>query len=214
MIRINLLKPETKEIKEGPAPEGVPEFKPKKAPNVGNLIFLLLIIGLGAFYFFQKKAFDRENELLRIAQEEKSRLAYVTAALEELSAQKAALERKINLINSLIAQQDLAVRIMDDLSRNLPEWVWLTEVTYDTKGLQIKGKALSNNLIADYISSLEESPNLMNVSIISSVQRRTRRDEYMEFGLNASIERQAELGETPGAPGPKTKAAAKKRGTP
>ncbi len=214
MIRINLLKPETKEIKEGPAPEGVPEFKPKKAPNIGNLIFLLLIIGLGAFYFFQKKAFDRENELLRIAQEEKSRLAYVTAALEELSAQKAALERKINLINSLIAQQDLAVRIMDDLSRNLPEWVWLTEVTYDTKGLQIKGKALSNNLIADYISSLEESPNLMNVSIISSVQRRTRRDEYMEFGLNASIERPVELGETSEAPGPKTKAAAKKRGMP
>ncbi len=43
------------------------------------------------------------------------------------------------------------------MSRRLPDWVWLTEIIFDDKGIQIKGKALSNNLIADYISSLENS---------------------------------------------------------
>jgi Tfp pilus assembly protein PilN len=213
MIRINLLKPETKEFKEtAAAPEGMPEFKLKKAPNVGNLVFLLLVIGLGAFYFLQRKAFDRENELLSIAQEEKSQLQYVIAKLDEVKRQKENLERKINLINDLISQQDLPVRILDDLSRRLPEWVWLTEVNYNPKGIQIKGNALSNNLIADYIGALEDSPNLMNVNIISSVQRRARQrgDEYLEFSLNAVIER-PQIAEPPQA---KKRTAAKKRGTP
>ncbi len=190
MIRINLLKPETRDFKEAAAPAGMPEFKAKKAPNVGNLIFLLLVVGLGAFYFLQKKAFDRENELLNIAREEKSQLQYVIAKLEEVKAQKENLERKINLINDLISQQDLPVRIMYDLSQQLPEWVWLTDVTYDAKGIQIKGKALSNNLIADYIAALEASPNLKNINLISSVQKKTQRDEYLEFSLNAVLERE------------------------
>ena len=60
MIRINLLKPETKEVRETPA-EGLPEFKAKKRPRVGNLIFLLLIVALAGTYFYQKKAMDEEQ---------------------------------------------------------------------------------------------------------------------------------------------------------
>jgi type IV pilus assembly protein PilN len=211
MIRINLLKPETRDIKEA-GPPGAPEFKPPKKPtNVGNLIFLLLVVGLGAFYFLQQRAFNRENELLDQANREKAKLQYVIAKLEEVKKQKESLERKINLINNLKAQQDLAVRLMDDLSRFLPEWVWLTEVTFDPKGLLIKGKALSNNLIADYIAALEASPNLRNVSIISSVQKDTRRDQYLEFSLNAAVEMPTVA---PAAPAAKTNGATPKRGTP
>ncbi len=211
MIRINLLKPETRDFKEA-GPPGAPEFKPPKRPtNVGNLIFLLLVVGLGAFYFLQQRAFNRENELLDQANREKAKLQYVIAKLEEVKKQKESLERKINLINNLKAQQDLAVRLMDDLSRFLPEWVWLTEVTFDPKGLLIKGKALSNNLIADYIAALEASPNLRNVSIISSVQKDTRRDQYLEFSLNAAVEMPTVA---PAAQAAKTNGAAPKRGTP
>jgi type IV pilus assembly protein PilN len=213
MIRINLLKPETRDIKETAAAPGMPEFKPKKAPNYGNLIFLVLVVGLGAFYYLQRKAFDRENALLATAKQEKESLQYVTAKLEELKQQRASLERRINLINDLKAQQGLAVRIMDELSRALPDWVWLTEMTYNNKGIQIKGKALSNNLIADYIANLENSPFLMNVNLVSSTLRKTQRNEYYEFGLNAVVEVKAEA--APAAkPGTKAKPTAKKRGTP
>lgn len=213
MIRINLLKPETRELKEPGTPSGVPEFKPKKKANLGNLIFLALIVGLGAFYYLQKKAFDNENALLAAAQQEKQQLQYVTAKLEELKLQKASLERKINLINDLKAQQDLPVKIMDELSRNLPDWVWLTEMTYNAKGIQIKGKALSNNLIAEYIANLENSPDLMNINLVSSTQRKVQKSEYYEFSLNGLVEGRQQI--TPSAaPGAKAKPAGRKRGTP
>jgi Tfp pilus assembly protein PilN len=207
MIRINLLKPETKEIKEEAEPQALTELSPKKAQNFGTLILLLLVVVLGAYFFIQQRAFDRENELLAFARQEKDKLKYVTAKLDEQKKLKDSLERKINLINDLRSQQDVAVRIMDQLSRSLPDWVWLTEVTYDNKGLQIKGKALSNNAIADYMTSLENSPILMNVSLISSTQRTSQRTEYLEFSISAALEK---------APPPapvKAEPAVKQRGT-
>jgi type IV pilus assembly protein PilN len=192
MIRINLLKPESKDIREAVVTPGVVEEAAKKGPNLGNLIFLALVIGLGAFYFFQRKAFDRENALLATARQEKSQYQYVEAKLEEQRKARETLDKKITLIESLNAQRDLAPRLMDELSRRLPDWVWLSEVTYDDKGIQIKGRALSNNLIADYISSLEASPQVMNVNLVSSTQKTLKADQYLEFSLRAMVEKKPE----------------------
>lgn len=192
MIRINLLKPETKDIRETVVTPGISEEGGKKSPNLGNLIFLFLVIGLGAFYFVQKKAFDSETALLSKARQEKNQLQYVGAKLEEQRLARESLDKKITLIESLNAQRDLAPRLMDELSRRLPEWVWLSEVTFDDKGLQIKGRSLSNNLIADYISNLEASPQVMNVNLDSSTQSTAQEDQYLEFVLRALIEKKPE----------------------
>jgi len=211
MIRINLLKPETKDIKETTVAAGAPEAPAKTPKNLGGLVFLLLIVALGATLYIQRRAFDRENQLLTTAKAEKEKLQYVTAKLEEQKKLKASLERKINLINDLRSQQDLAARIMDQLSRSLPDWVWLTEVNYDAKGLQIKGRALSNNLIADYMTSLEASPVLANVALATSTQKRAGRNEFLEFTLNAALEKRPEPAPAAAAPPPAAKPAAKKR---
>jgi len=186
MIRINLLKPETKDIKETPV-EGMPEFKAKKRPGVGNLIFLLLLISLAGYYYYQKKAIGQEREMLAQARQEKDQLQYVIAKLDEQQKAKASLMKKIGLINQLKSQQDLAVRIMDELSRNLPDWVWLDEVGYDLKNVQIRGNALSNNLVADFIANLENSPYFESVNLISSTQKTARNDQYLEFSMTAGI---------------------------
>jgi type IV pilus assembly protein PilN len=212
MIRINLLKPETKDVREQVTTTGVTEEKGRKGPNISNLIFLILVIGLGAFYFFQRKAFDRETLLLTTARAEKTKLQYVEAKLEEQRKARESLDRKITLIESLNAQRDLAPRLMDEFSRRLPEWVWLTEIVYDAKGIGIKGRALSNNLIADYISNLESSPQIMNVNLVASTQKTVQGDQYLEFSLRATVEKKPEPVPAPAAPEPDAKPAAKKKG--
>jgi len=97
--------------------------------------------------------------------------------------QAAALERKIDLIEGLISQRQLAARILNDLSTALPARIWLTEGIDDPDGIRVRGNALSNNLVADYISRLEGSPNLTDVNLLSSVQRRAGNREYQEFAL-------------------------------
>ena len=210
MIRINLLKPESKDLKEPISAPGTADETPKKGPNLGNLIFLALVIGLGAFYFFQQKAFRRENALLATARQEKAQLAYVEAALQKQQAARENLDRKITLIESLNAQRDMAPRLMDELSRRLPDWVWLNEIVFDAKGLQIKGRALSNNLVADYIAGLESSPQIMNVNLVSSTQKTAQGDQYLDFTLRAVLEKKPEPVPPPETAAPAAKPAAKK----
>lgn len=189
MIRINLLKPEIKELKEKggpPAPE--PEVKEKKTPPLANIVLIIFIVVLAGLFFLQKRALDMERKRLAAAQEEKRQLAYVSEKLAQLQQQKTIFEKKINLINSLKAQQPIAVIIMDEISRCLPDWVWLTQLTYDNGLIQIRGNALSNNLIADFIRNLEDSPYLENVDLKSSAQRQRGQEETtLEFALTLRL---------------------------
>ena len=182
MIRINLLKPEKKEIREVPT-VGPPELRERKKMAYYPLIYLLLVVACVALFFHQKTTVSREQNLLEKAQQEKQSLKDVETKLQELENQKNILERKITLINSLKSVQDRSVRIMDEISKNIPDWVWLTELNCKGVEIEIKGRALSNNLIADYIDNLEKSPYFHNVELISSTQGHTQTDRFMEFSL-------------------------------
>lgn len=187
MIRINLLKPEKKEIRKEPALPSE-EVSAKKRPAFGGLFILLLIVLVAALFFIQKKALYKEKNLVAQAQAEKSKLQYVIARLDEVEQRKVSLEKRISLITALKSQQQIVVRIVDEISKALPDWVWLTEASYDGQKVTLKGKALSNNLIADYILALENSLYLSNVNIISSTQKTTPKSQYLEFSLTANVE--------------------------
>ena len=184
MIRVNLLKPEQKDIRETPIDHSPHAQAKKKQPKIG-LIFLLVIMAIISVYFIQDKSLKKEQSLLNDVIEEKRTLQDVAKLLVQVEEQKSLLEKKINLINSLTSHQHVAVNIMDELSLNIPDWVWLIEASYDQNEVRIKGKALSNTLIADYIFSLENSPSFANVNLISSTQQRTGGDEYLEFSITA-----------------------------
>ena len=99
MIRINLLKPEKKELKEVPAVPTEEVKKAKKKLNIQQLAILGLIVVLALFFLTQRSALNKERNFLRIAQEEKSKLQDVSAKLNKLRKQKETFERKINLIS-------------------------------------------------------------------------------------------------------------------
>lgn len=192
-------------IRPGP-PVPAPEFKEKRKPPVGNLVVFLIIIVLAALAFLQKKAIDRESQLLQAVQEEKSKLQYVMAKLDELRLKKETIEKKISLITLLKARQGMAVTVMDELSRALPEWVWLNEASFENNQIRLKGNALSNNLIADYILNLENSPHFENVNLISSAQRAGGASSYQEFSMTLDFvlpESLKPLPETKAKPTPK-----------
>ncbi|MBN2205968.1 MAG: PilN domain-containing protein [Candidatus Aminicenantes bacterium] len=199
MIRINLLKPEKKEWKETAPGLPVQEATKEKAKTPsGNLIILLAVVGIAALFYLQKRSLDREEALLNQAKQEKNKLQYVIAKLAEIETQKATLEKKIDLITQLQAQQEVVVRIMDEVSKALPEWVWLTETAFDKGVVTLKGKALSNNLIGDYMIALENSPYLARVDIKSSTQKTVKNSQFHEFLLTAAVSAKPETAAPPG----------------
>ena len=86
----------------------------------------------------------------------------------------AILERRTEHIEGLLARRTLAAEVLDTLISDLPDRVWLTEVTYGAGKVQVKGKAPSNNLVADYLSRLEGRPALTSVVLRSSAMKIVR----------------------------------------
>ena len=180
MIRINLLKPEKK---EGIVPERVE--REKKATTL-PLFFFAAVVVAGVLLFFQQSEFKTERKLLKAAQEEKQKLKEVESKLERVEKQRGTIIKKIDLINQLKLNQDTAVRIMEELSKNIPSWVSLSETNFDGRVVRIRGKALTNKLIADYLDNLEKIPFFRNITLISSIQRVIQNNRFYEFSLNAT----------------------------
>lgn len=194
MIRVNLLKAEKKEIESKVPPVSPvppvplePEVKVKKKTPAGNLLVFLAILILAALAYFQQKALSAERTRLNTAREEKARLEPVLAKLDQVGQQRAFLQRKIGLINQLKAKQGSTLRIMEELSAGLPEWVWLTEAALVKQNLQIKGRALSNILISDYMRNLDRSGIFETVSLLVSNQRAQGGNAYLDFTLAAVL---------------------------
>ncbi len=182
MIRINLLKEEPKAPIITKEEEVVKERKPFPMTSLIGL-FVIVAIALG---YLQLNAIKKERNLLNVAETEKNKLKDVLTKLETVQAQQDLIFRKIELINQLKAKQGIAVSILDEISKQIPQWVWLTEVSFSRQQIQIRGRATDNSVIADYVYNLETSPYFTNVDLKSTTRRTTRNNEYFDFSLSAA----------------------------
>ena len=111
----------------------------------------------------------------------------------------AVLEGKIAFLEGVLNRRPTAARLLGDLTVALPGRVWPTEVAYDGRAVRVKGRAPSNDLVADYVSGLGRSAVLADVSLVSSTQWGTRNTGYVEFEVQASVrEDRAENAREPG----------------
>jgi Pilus assembly protein, PilO/Fimbrial assembly protein (PilN) len=110
-----------------------------------------------------------------------------SGAASSRESEAAKLQRKAEHIGGLVARRPLAAEAFDTLTAALPDRVRLTEIVYDPKGIQAKGNAPSNTVLADYMSRLAENPPLTDVVLRGSSLRTVRGRERVEFLLQAAL---------------------------
>jgi type IV pilus assembly protein PilN len=103
----------------------------------------------------RSKALD--EDIVR-AQEEVARLKSIIDEVKGYEDKKASLEAKIQLINNLKTNQKGPVRLMDEISKALPDLVWLSELTVSGDQVSLRGRTLSPNAVATYLENLKKSP--------------------------------------------------------
>lgn len=156
MIRINLLT------------EAKAAAVRKKAPAVptgarlNNLLFfggfglgLLYVVIAGLTLLSQRSRLDEEIAKARL---EADRLKSIIEEVKQYEDKKASLEAKIQLINALKTNQKGPVRLMDEISKAIPDLVWLTNLEVAANQITMRGKALSPNAVATYLENLKKSP--------------------------------------------------------
>ena len=157
MIKINLLA-EKKQAKPGKAPAAL------KFENVGSGVNLMLagivVVGLifaGGWWWMLAGEVAEKEERDGEAKVELERLTEIRKKGEEYTAQKELLAQKIDLITELKKRQDVPVHIMDQVSRNLPDNLWLESVSADSKQVRIIGKATTYNAVSNFYRNLNDA---------------------------------------------------------
>ena len=166
MIKINLLE-ETRQQAKPKAGGGGPKFQ--VAGNVGVIVLLAgvgaAMVGVGLYGFYLKQTLDKLATDIETAQKEKARLEYVIQKDAELRRKKDDLNRKIGIIAELKRKQDLPVQLLDLISRNLADFVWLEELTFTGELVTIRGKAQTPIALANFLRNLEDSKFFDDVAL-------------------------------------------------
>ncbi len=157
MIKINLLA----EKKKKTIRRAEPRFDINAMGSARNVLFIgLLMIGVLAavgWWWTLDRSIDDWHVKIEAADQEIVRLEAAIKKTEEFEAQKALLTRKITLITNLKQQQTVPVHIMDQISRNLPDFLWLESMAANNNRITISGKATTYAAVSNFYGNLSDS---------------------------------------------------------
>jgi type IV pilus assembly protein PilN len=153
MIRINLLTADrpTKKKKVAAAPGSVQAYLLLTVFAGGAVLVSL------ALYLYMSGQIRELDSKIVAAEQRQKELQAIKKQVDELEQKRATFQRKVDLIYKLQAEQQGPVHMLDELSKALPDFVWLGSL--DQAGNQIKLTGQSNSLtsVADYITSLQSA---------------------------------------------------------
>jgi type IV pilus assembly protein PilN len=154
MIRINLLAADR------------PTGKKKKAasaatPGAVQAYLLMTVLAGGAvlvclaLYLYMSGQIRELDSKIVAAEQRQRELQAIKKQVDELEQKRATFQRKVDLINKLQAEQQGPVHLLDELSKALPDFVWLSNLDQTGNQLRIQGQSNSLTSVADFITSMQ-----------------------------------------------------------
>jgi type IV pilus assembly protein PilN len=154
MIRINLLAREKKQR----AVRRQTSFQPGQQITVlCTLILLAAGLGTGWWYWSLRKDSARLDEELAAAQQETDRLRTLIVQVRQYETRKGQLQQRVTLIEQLRRGQSGPVHMLDQISRSLPDMLWLTDLKQTGADLMITGRCTVLTSLSDFVGNLENS---------------------------------------------------------
>ncbi|TMQ53623.1 MAG: hypothetical protein E6K77_00395 [Candidatus Eisenbacteria bacterium] len=178
MIRINLLPRDERKTR-----------RKMQLPKIGALmpvLVLLLVIALfGAISVFQTLQIGRLKSDIARAEQEAAKLRPQIQTIQELTQKREELTRRLNVIADLDKTRLQRVMLVDELSRCVPEHLWLTSYEETANKVQIEGVTFSNLLVADFMTRLEASPLYGSVDLLVAEKGTIDQRNVVKFKVTA-----------------------------
>lgn len=186
MIRINLLAVE----REKPKRRVVALGAAQKLTIACSVVLLATAVGI-VWWFWWLQQRDRQlDREIAAAEQEAARLREVLAQVQKFETQKAQLQQRVGLIEELRKGQGEAVHLLDEVSRALPDRLWLTQLRQDPKDgtTSIDGMATSLTALSDFVANLETSGYFKRpVEIVSSQVESQQGTELVRFTVRGTF---------------------------
>ena len=153
MIRINLLAVE-RERDEAPA-RG--HSAPAQRVTIGaTLILLATALGIGWWFWSLRTAVVSElDAAIARAETETQQLRSVLGQVQKFETRKAQLQQRVTLIEQLRRGQTGPVHVLDEVSKSVPDRLWLTSMVQKDKEFTIDGRTTSLTALSDFVANIE-----------------------------------------------------------
>ncbi|MBI3398087.1 MAG: PilN domain-containing protein [Deltaproteobacteria bacterium] len=187
--RINLIPDEVRNKKKAAQ---------KRPLVIGLLVFYIL--GLGAFYFYQKAKIKERLHKIELMGKERDTLITQNARYKEIIerinlTQKRGneIKKRLDIINVLLEGRVYWSEILRSITHIVPDGVWLMSLsTYDIskgpgKGVKCSGTAISNSGIAEFVFALENSQFFRNILLNYSQKRELQGRDIYDFEITADL---------------------------
>ena len=203
MIRINLLAVEraTKRSTAGARTA----LTPAQRVTIGaSLILVLTVLGIGWwFWSLRMHSAQLDTDIAR-AETETQQLRSVLAQVQKFEARKAQLQQRVTLIEQLRKGQSGPVHLLDEVSKSVPERLWLITMNQKAAEFTIEGQTTSLTSLSDFVSNLEASSWFKRpVEIVdSTVQPNSQTGDVVRFTIRANFDNPDLAAKPPVAPRP------------
>jgi type IV pilus assembly protein PilN len=177
MIEINLLP--LSEIREK-------EKKRFKISVFFLLTSLVILVCVCLKWTANRKEYSLDENIARINEEIK-KLDLLLKEVAQLKNEKEALEKRLKVAETLEKGRLEAALIMMELSKRVPEKLWLEGLEKKGESMKCNGIALDEETIADFMTALKGSPYIKKVELESVTKHSIRGVDLKKFILTCEF---------------------------
>ena len=185
MIRINLLAVERERVRKRvvliPAAHRV---------TVGATVILVGTAALIGWWFLTLRHQSAQIDIdLAQAETETRQIRSVLEQVRKFESQKAMLQQRVTLIEQLRKGQYAPVHLLDEVSKSLPDRLWLSDLTQTGAEFTIGGMTDSLTAVSDFVANLEGTRWFKKpVEILDSqVQTDAKAGDLIKFQIKAQF---------------------------
>ena len=152
MIRINLLSVERERTKRRAL---IPAAH--RVTIAASLILIATVLIVGWWFWSLRQTAQRIDEDIARGEVETQQLRAVLTQVQQFEARKVQLQQRVTLIEQLRRGQSGPVHALDEISKAIPERLWLTELTAKADVFTLTGMTTSLTGLSDFVANLEAS---------------------------------------------------------
>lgn len=164
----------------------------KKEKLRGQLIVLalsVLVSGLvcaGAYTHIEMKISDERAEVNRM-RDEISSLKKKIGEVGRFKKLQSELKGKLEVLDSLKQGRSGPAKYLDELNKIVPDKLWLTEFEEKGGNVSVKGVALNEKTVAEFMRGLTASDYFKDVDLVQTAQQIEKDLKLQKFQLNFKV---------------------------
>ena len=155
MIRINLLAVERERTKKKKTRVAIPAAQ--RVTIGATVILIATVLGLFWWFWSLRQHSIRLDEDIARAEVETRQLRSVLSQVQKFEARKAQLQQRVTLIEQLRKGQSAPVRVLDEISRSVPERLWLNDMAQVGNEFTLDGFATTMTALSDFVGGIEST---------------------------------------------------------